>query len=147
MSSAANANDPLLPGYQAGARTIGWRREVATGVAGVGIEPTWFQAYEAWQGPALPAFTMPLWSPATDSHRPPPDTGRVRRLLRLQGRARRPPHQVTADLQTCDTRSAGAFFIRRHHDISSWIPTLRLIRPASLDQQDGGARSRLEFDQ
>jgi len=52
---------------------------------------------------------------------------------------------VTADLQTCDTRSAGAFFIRRHHDVSSWIPTLRFIWPASLDQQDGGVRSRLEL--
>ena len=61
MSSAANANDPLLPGYQAGARTIGSRREVASRVAGVGIEPTWFQAYEAWQGPALPALSSEPW--------------------------------------------------------------------------------------
>src|SRR5678816_830369 len=55
------------------------------------------------------------WSPSTDLNGPLPGTGRVRRHLRLKGRARRSPHQAIADLQTCDTRSAGAFFIRAPH--------------------------------
>src|SRR5262245_60410468 len=80
-------------------------------------------------------------SPSTDLNGPLPGTGRVRRRLRLKGRVRRSPHQVTADLQTCDTRSAGACFIRRHHGISPWIPTFTAYEAGVRDQLDGGARS------
>ena len=72
---------------------------------------------------------MPIVTFTTDLNGPLPGTGRVRRHLRLKGRARRSPHKVTADLQTCDTRSAGAYFIRRHHGVSPWILTFRLIGP------------------
>src|SRR6185436_14642633 len=89
-------------------------------VSGAGAEP-------------LGAFALTAhWSPATDSNGPLPVTGRVRRRLRLQGRARRSSHQTTADLQTCDARSAGARFIRRQPD-----------KPAQPGYQAGALISRM----
>src|SRR4051812_6810752 len=55
-------------------------------------------------------FATLVLSLSTDSNGPLPDTGRARRHLRLRGSVRRSPDQVTADLQTCDPRSASAAF-------------------------------------
>ena len=81
-----------------------------TGAPGAGLEP----AVGRLTGACVADFRHPETnhsrSLSTDSNGPLPDTGRVRRHLRLRGSARRSPHQATADLQTCDPRSASAEF-------------------------------------
>jgi hypothetical protein len=91
----------------------------------------------------------PPWyvSLSTDSNGPLPGTGRVRRHLRLRGSVRRSPDQVTADLQTCDPRSASAAFFPppTKARASRRSVASRLIRPepSGMTNQRSGAGDRV----
>ena len=77
----------------------------AEGVApGAGFEPAVGRLTGACVAVSPPWYL----SLSTDSNGLLPGTSRVRRRLRLRGSVRRSSHRTTADLQTCDARSASA---------------------------------------
>ena len=87
---------------------------------------------------------------STESNGPLPGTGRVRRHQHLRGIARRPSHQTTADLQTCDTRSASACFPpdclgRRTPVGSRWPPGFRSGACGAWDPVKGRPRTSVSL--